>query len=79
MCDQYSVSEHCTTFAAKKIKWCAQVVFVIKKMSVQKTDKSVGKGEIGLTLEFQNFIVQKDSWAYVDTNGIIFSEKELEF
>ena len=45
----------------------------------KKTDKSVGKGEIGSTLEFQNFIVQKDSWAYVDTNGIIFSEKELEF
>ena len=45
----------------------------------KKTDKSVGKGETGLTLEFQNFIVQKDSWAYVDTNGIIFSEKELEF
>ena len=45
----------------------------------KKTDKSVGKGEIGLTLEFQNFIVLKDSWAYVDTNGIIFSEKELEF
>ena len=45
----------------------------------KKTDKSVGKGEIGLTLEFKNFIVQKDSWAYVDTNGIIFSEKELEF
>ena len=44
----------------------------------KKTDKSIGVGEVGVALDFETMIVKKGSWIYVDTNGWVISEKELE-
>ena len=44
----------------------------------KKTDKSIGVGEVGVALDFESMIVKKGTWIYVDTNGWVISEKELE-
>ena len=44
----------------------------------KKTDKSIGVGEVGVALDFETMIIKKGSWIYVDTNGWVISEKELE-
>jgi regulator of ribonuclease activity A len=44
----------------------------------KKTDKSIGVGEVGVPLDFETMIIKMGTWIYVDTNGWVISEKELE-
>ena len=44
----------------------------------KKTDKSIGVGEVGVALDFETIIIKEGTWIYVDSNGWVISEKELE-
>ena len=45
----------------------------------KKTNKSIGIGEINVSIKINNISINPGDWIYVDSNGWVISKSELEF
>ena len=45
----------------------------------KKTDKSIGKSEIGAPISIGSINIKSGDWVYVDLNGWVISDSELKF
>ena len=45
----------------------------------KKTNKSIGIGEINVSVEIDDIVIKPNEWIYIDLNGWVISKSELEF
>ena len=56
-----------------------KIGMLAKNSYPMKTNKSVGKSEIGIPIKIGSINIKSGDWVYVDLNGWVVSESELKF
>ena len=56
-----------------------EIGVLAKNSYPKKTDKSIGKSEIGAPINIGSISIKSGDWVYVDLNGWVISDLELKF
>ena len=56
-----------------------EIGVLAKNSYPKKTDKSLGKSEIGAPINIGSINIKSGDWVYVDLNGWVISDSELKF